>query len=178
MDVCGLAVAHCAHRHRFRLRVGAACSCWFRRLRWCADRAQRLLAGVVLLASPAFMTQAPSEYADVPLAFFFLLRSRSSCRADVALPVARRRLFAGFAAWTKNEGALLVVALAAALFVSEWRSTGWRSAARQAGIFLLGASPGLLLVLWFKVALAPPDPLAGQMTVGSGPKALQRRSMA
>ena len=31
-----------------------------------------LLAGVVLLASPAFMTQAPSEYADVPLAFFFL----------------------------------------------------------------------------------------------------------
>jgi hypothetical protein len=79
-------------------------------------------------------------------------------------------LFAGFAAWTKNEGALLVVALAAALFVSEWRSTGWRSAARQGGMFLLGASPVLLLVLWFKVALAPPDPLAGQMTVGLGQK--------
>src|SRR5678815_565178 len=34
----------------------------------------------------------------------------------------------------------------------------------------LGALPGLLLVIWFKIALAPPDPLAGQMTVGLGQK--------
>jgi hypothetical protein len=63
-----------------------------------------------------------------------------------------------------------VVALAAALLVSTWRSAGWRSAARQSGAFLLGALPGLLLVLWFKMALAPPDPLAGQMTVNLGQK--------
>jgi hypothetical protein len=129
-----------------------------------------LLAGVVLLACPAFMTQAPSEYADVPLAFFFLAALALIVQARTPRYVSLAGLFAGLAAWTKNEGALLVVALAAALFVSEWRSTGWRSAARHAGIFLLGASPCLLLVLWFKVALAPPDPLAGQMTVGLGQK--------
>lgn len=133
-----------------------------------------LLAGVVVLANPSFVTQAPSQYADVPLAFFFLaalaliVLSGESARPARCLSLAG--VFAGFAAWTKNEGTLLLVALAAALFVSVWRFAGWRSAARQSGLFLLGALPGLLLVLWFKVALAPPDPLAGQMTVNLGPK--------
>jgi hypothetical protein len=129
-----------------------------------------LLAGVVLLACPAFMTQAPAEYADVPLAFFFLAALALIVQGRTSRRLALAGVFAGFAAWTKNEGALLVVALAAALFVSAWRSAGWQSAARQAGIFLLGALPGLLLVIWFKMALAPPDPLAGQITVGLGQK--------
>jgi len=129
-----------------------------------------LLAGVVLLASPAFMTQAPSEYADVPLAFFFLASLALIAQGRTSRELSLAGVFAGFAAWTKNEGALLVVALAAALIVSAWRSAGWRSGFRQAGLFLLGALPGLLLVIWFKVALAPPDPLAGQMTVGLGQK--------
>jgi len=65
---------------------------------------------------------------------------------------------------------MLAVALAAAIFFGTWRSTGWRSAARRCAIFLAGALPGLLLAVWFKVALAPPDPLAGQLTVGLGQK--------
>ena len=69
------------------------CCYWFRRLRRCAERVPALLAGVVLLASPAFMTQAPAEYADVPLAFFFLAALALIVQgAHVALPVARRRL--------------------------------------------------------------------------------------
>ena len=133
-----------------------------------------LLAGVILLANPSVMDQAPSQYADVPLAFYFLaalaliVLGGQSTRPGRYLSLAG--VFAGFAAWTKNEGALLVGALAAAIFVGAWRSAGWRSAARQAGIFLLGALPGLLLVLWFKMALAPPDPLARQMTVSLGQK--------
>jgi hypothetical protein len=131
-----------------------------------------LLAGVVLLANPSFVKQAPSQYADVPLAFFFLaalaLIVLGGQSARPARYVSLAGVFAGFAAWTKNEGSLLLVALAAALLVSAWRSAGWRSAARQSGIFLLGTLPGLLLVLWFKAALAPPDPLAAQMTVNLG----------
>jgi hypothetical protein len=130
-----------------------------------------LLAGVVLLASPAFMAQAPAEYADVPLAFFFLAALALIVRGGMSARwLSLAGVFAGFAAWTKNEGALLVVALVVALFVSAWRTAGWRSASRQACIFLLGALPGLLLVLWFKVTFAPPDPLAGQMTVNLGQK--------
>jgi hypothetical protein len=133
-----------------------------------------LLAGAILLANPSLMDQAPSQYADVPLAFYFLaavaliVLGGQSARPGRYLSLAG--VFAGFAAWTKNEGALLVVALAAAIFVGAWRSAGWRSAARQAGIFLLGALPGLLLVLWFKMTLAPPDPLARQMTASLGQK--------
>ena len=133
-----------------------------------------LLAGVVLLANPSLWNQAPLQYADIPLAYFFL--------AAMALIVLGGRsphgarwlslagVFGGFAASIKNEGLLLVVALAAALLVSAWSASGWRSAIREAGIFLLGALPGLLLALWFKAAFAPPDPLAGQVSAGVGQK--------
>jgi hypothetical protein len=133
-----------------------------------------LLAGIVLLANPAFVSQAASQYADVPLAFFFAaalaLISLGGESPSPARYLSLAGVFAGFAAWTKNEGSLLVLALAAALFVSSWRSAGWPSAARRSGAFLLGALPGLMLVLWFKVALAPPDPLAAQLTLNLGQK--------
>ena len=133
-----------------------------------------LLAGIVLLANPSLVSQAASQYADVPLAFFFAAAvALIALGADSPCPARYLSLagvFAGFAAWTKNEGSLLVLALAAALFVSSWRSAGWPSAARRSGAFLLGALPGLMLVLWFKVVLAPPDPLAGQLTLNLGQK--------
>jgi hypothetical protein len=133
-----------------------------------------LLAGIVLLANPSFVSQAASQYADVPLAFFFAaalaLISLGGESSRPARYLSLAGVFAGFGAWTKNEGALLAIALAAALFVSSWRSAGWRVAVRRCGAFLLGALPGLVLVLWFKVALAPPDPLAGQLTLDLGRK--------
>jgi hypothetical protein len=124
-----------------------------------------LLGGVVFLANPAFLDQAASQYADVPVASFALaalvlitLRSKGSPAGYVSLA----GVFAGFAAWTKNEGMLLLIALAAGLFADSWRSTGIRSAIRQCGIFLLGALPVLALTLWFKFSVAPHDRLAGQ----------------
>ena len=128
-----------------------------------------LLAGMVLLSNPSLLNQAAAQYADVPLAFYFLAALVLIVLGGEAARPARylslAGAFAGFAAWTKNEGEMLAVALAAALFFGTWRSAGWRSAARRCAVFLAGALPGLLLVLWFKLALAPPDPLAGQLTV-------------
>jgi Dolichyl-phosphate-mannose-protein mannosyltransferase len=133
-----------------------------------------LLAGVILLASPSFLNQAPSQFADVPLAFFFLaalaLIALGGESSRPARYLSLAGVSAGFAAWTKNEGSLLLIALVLALFANARRSAGWRSSIRQSGTFLLGALPGLLLVLWFKVAIAPPDPLAGQITVNLGQK--------
>jgi hypothetical protein len=132
-----------------------------------------LLAGVLLLANPSLTNQAPSQYADIPLSFFFLaalvlvVRGGKSARPVRDLSLAGA--LAGFAALTKNEGALLLVALVAAIFVGAWRAAGWRSAVRQSGIFVLGALPALLLLLWFKM-IAPPDPLTGQMTANLGQK--------
>jgi hypothetical protein len=133
-----------------------------------------LLAGVVLLANPSFLNQAPLQYADIPLAYFFLgAMALIACGGGSprrARWLSLAGVFGGFAAWTKNEGVLMVVALAAALLVSAWRAAGWRSAIREAGLFLLGALPGLLLAVWFKVVFAPSDPMAGQISAGLGPK--------
>jgi hypothetical protein len=129
-----------------------------------------LLAGAILLATPAFMTQAPSQYADIPLAFFFLAAlALVVLGGDSVRWLSLGGVFAGLAAFTKNEGALLLIALAVALLVSAWRS-GWRSASRQVTVFMLGALPAVLLVIWFKLALAPPDPLAGQITASLAQK--------
>jgi hypothetical protein len=91
-----------------------------------------------------------------------------SARAPRYLALAG--VFASFATWTKNEGLLLLAVTAAALLVSGWRAAGWRSGVRRSGAFALGALPVLLLVLWFKIAVAPADPLTGQMTASLGHK--------
>lgn len=126
-----------------------------------------LLAGLILLANQFLFSAAPDQYADLPLAFFAL--AAAALLLLDPLPHGSPRyltlagLFAGFAVWTKNEGALFMVALAAALLATAWRSAGPRRAMRQCGLFLLGALPVLCLVFWFKLFAAPPDPLMGGM---------------
>jgi hypothetical protein len=126
-----------------------------------------LLAMLVLLANPSLWSAAPEQYADLPLAFFGL------CAASVLVldpdPQGSPRyltlagLFAGFAAGTKNEGTLLLVALAAALLATTWYGAGARHALRRIGFLLLGALPVLCLVLCIKIFAAPPDPLVTGM---------------
>jgi Dolichyl-phosphate-mannose-protein mannosyltransferase len=125
-----------------------------------------LLAGLVLLANPAFLDQAASQYADLPLAFFVLaalVLITLHAEASASRYLSLAGVFAGLATWTKNEGMLLLAALATAVFADTWRSAGLRPAARRCATFLLGALPVLSLTLWFKLAVAPHDPLAGQM---------------
>jgi hypothetical protein len=125
------------------------------------------------LASTPFHRTGASQYADIPLSFFFLAtvalvhfyRQRS-----VQIPDGRpicllvlAGVAAGFAAWTKNEGLLFLVAL----LVSQIASTaGSRPTAsgefrlnsvREFGVLLLGVAPFLLLITWFKHSVAPGD---------------------
>jgi hypothetical protein len=129
-----------------------------------------LLAFSILLAHPGFLNAAADQYADLLLAFFglsagaLLVLDPGPLRSPRYLTLAG--WFAAFAAWTKNEGLLVVVALAAALLASAQRSSGWRTAIRQCGLFLLGALPVVVLVLWFKLFVAPPDPLAHGLGTG------------
>ena len=182
VDVCGFALAHCAHRHRVASSQWRWCCCWFRLLALVRGASAGLLAGVVLLASPAFMTQAPSEYADIPLAFFFL--------AALALIVRGGESPLG-ARWLSLAG---VFARLCRLDQERRRAAGGRAgrgALRErvalrrmafrrppAGIFLLGALPGLLLVLWFKAGVSSARPVGRADDGQPGAKALQRRPMA
>jgi len=135
-------------------------------------RDQGCLGAAVLLASPLFVLIGASQLADVPLSYYILgavtllfLHDRQPVPDGTALAMAG--LFAALAAWTKNEGVLFC-----ALFLSIRPVASVLSADPKRGMkeFLqlaAGASPVLVVLLMFKLAVAPgSDLIAGQSPAG------------
>ena len=130
------------------------------------------LAGLVILSTTSLLIWAPSQYADIPLAFYYLGAITLLLLDAAATGGSQKALFlaglcAGLAAWTKNEGiAFLVTILIVFLAFTMWqRRTG--AAMIRAGWLLAGAVPGVLLALWLKFFLAPAtDPLVTQGSSG------------
>jgi hypothetical protein len=122
-------------------------------------RNQAFLGATVLLATPFFVEQGTSQYADVPLAFFFLATIILLCLHDVARRssglLALAGLTAGFAAWCKNEGLLFLGAIVLARMAILARHEGWSSSRRQTLPMLIAALPILLVIAYFKVQVAP-----------------------
>lgn len=129
--------------------------------------ASALLAGLVLLSTTSLLVWAPSQYADIPLAFYYLaaiglILLDSSPNGGGRWPLFWAGLCAGFAAWTKNEGiAFLVCILIVFPALTLWQR---RAGAMVRALWLLaGAAPGALLTVWLKFFLAPAvDPLITQ----------------
>ena len=93
-----------------------------------------------------------AQYADVPVAFYFLSSIVLICMRD-RLPPAGTILAgvtAALAAWTKNEGLLFVALVPIAM---AWAKQPVRK-------FMMGAIAILALLAIFKLGLAPPDYLA------------------
>lgn len=137
------------------------------------NRAQGFLAGLVLLGTPFLVTLGASQYADVPLAFFFvstlallaIYRQEEKNRGILVLA----GLTAALSAWTKNEGLLFVVVL---VFLETsfglWRRDTAKLKKDMAAI-AVGLAPVLLAVVFFKLRYAPPNDLVsgqGLQTVG------------
>lgn len=108
-----------------------------------------MVAGLALASTTSLLHEVPSQYADVPLAAYlacslvFLLIHRPIWAG----------VFAGFAAWTKDEGALYCVVLVILLAVfSVWGRAVFR---RDVARVILGMLPGALTFGLFKVFLAP-----------------------
>ena len=120
---------------------------------------QAFLGGTVLLATPFFVEQGTSQYADVPLSFFFLATIVLLCIHDSGMRspglLALAGMTAGFAAWTKNEGLLFLGAIVLARVVILARHEGWIFCGRQTLPMLLAALPVLLVIAYFKVRVAP-----------------------
>ena len=125
-------------------------------------RTSAMLGGLALASTPFFVEQGSSQYADVPLSFFFLavivLLHLYDARLKENIQVPGLLVLAGIAAgcavWTKNEGMLFLCAsVMAQVFVKPRRWT------RQIAIFLASIAPFLLLVLWFKHSVAFPNEL-------------------
>jgi hypothetical protein len=136
-------------------------------------RAQGALAAIALLGSGPLVWHAATQYADVPLGLFILATLALLAAHDEMEGVRTGRLLvlagvtAGLAAWTKNEGLVFVLALLVARLAILAASRGWRASARQGGALLLGLLPVLLVVIGFKLVLAPPnDMFALQQSAG------------
>lgn len=121
------------------------------------------IAGAVLLAPGTFIQQVASQQADVPFAFFMvstliMLRPDRIARwfesRDGRGPLILAGALASMAAWTKNEGVLLVGISALlvawmAIRVGHSRRIAW---------WVVGAAPVVLTLVWFKLFVAPAPP--------------------
>lgn len=125
---------------------------------------QGWLAGTVFFSSYTYVYAARQQYADVPLAFFFLaaaaafsLHDRTG-RASAFWPALAGAL-AGFAAWTKNEGLLFLAAIVLTRLVVAVRDRRGGRTARELAWFAAGLAPAGSTLLYFKTQLAPPNDL-------------------
>jgi hypothetical protein len=130
-------------------------------------KSNALLAGVVLLGTPFFISHAANQYADVTLGFFYLATYVLLATQDAIEESSRRLLVlagvaAGFAAFTKNEGLLFVPAVITTRLIAMTFSAGWKSSLRQGLSFAIGLVPVAALVLFFKLTLAPPSYLVAR----------------
>jgi hypothetical protein len=117
-----------------------------------------LLAGLFLLGCTRFTYTGTIQYADVPFAFFFLaslvtlsMQDRFGEMQPSLLALAG--LFAGMAAWTKNEGQATMLAIVVALLVVCWRQAGTQRSFAVISWFLAGATPFIALIIALRVAL-------------------------
>jgi hypothetical protein len=134
-------------------------------------RSQGLLAIMILATTPLFLEKGSSQYSDIPLGYFVLAtgvllclhEAAGGCRRLVVLAGAA----AGFAAWTKNEGVMFLLAVLTARLIVVVRVHGPRAWVREQLAFGLGLIPALACLAYFKANLAPTnDLMAGQ---GLGP---------
>lgn len=130
-----------------------------------------LVAAMVLLATPFFILMGISQFADVPFSFFILAAIVLLCLPESNEerhfgPLVLAGVFAGLAAWTKNEGILFFLVAGLVLFSGTAARRGGREAAVKIGWFLAGSLPVLLCVICFKLQLAPPNDLTTGLAAG------------
>jgi len=139
------------------------------------------LSGIALASTPFFVEQGASQYADIPLSFFFLAsiallhlyqqRSAKIANGRALGLFVLTGLAAGCAAWTKNEGLLFLFAFLGSQFAS---IAGRRrppasgelrpNSLREFALLVLAIAPFLGLIAWFKLFIAP----AGDLFSGPG----------
>lgn len=125
---------------------------------------QGYVAGIALLGASGFLIRGASQYADVYVGFFFLaaivLASLSSEeeRGNRGLAVLAGTA-AALAAWTKNEGIVFLFLFVATGMLVSAVIDGTKAGLRRLAFLLAGALPVGLLVIYYKLGLAPPSDL-------------------
>ena len=141
------------------------------------------LAAIVALLSGSLLYVGSLLYADMPLTYMVLgavaclyLSLKEGQRAWLVLS----GMYCGLAAWTKNEGWSLMLAVLLSLLLALWlqrRSASQRGDSpaptvardilRPLGLFLLGGLPWLLVTFFYKQAFTPPNDLFAYRSLGA-----------
>jgi hypothetical protein len=115
---------------------------------------QGLLCGLALMSATFLVQHASMQYADMPLAFFFvsavaayLLYCRFGCNGR---PLVFAGMMASFAAWTKNEGMVFFVIFAVLLFIFEEKKRIRDPSRSYFKYFIAGALPAIITLVYFK----------------------------
>lgn len=119
---------------------------------------QALVAGTFLMGGAELVAQGITQYADLPVAFYIAGALALLFFDDVKATILAGAM-AGFAAWTKNEGLLFVIALIAARVIARLRFGGAARLGRELAWMAAGMAPALLVLAFFKLHYAPPEGL-------------------
>jgi hypothetical protein len=133
-----------------------------------ASPAKAIMSGLILMATPFLVTLGAYQYADVPVAYYYLASLVFIGLYDCAFPDRHEWLvLAGFlaaiACWTKNDGIVFLGGLVGARAVTAL--TGRKALLRDLAWLAIGMLPPGLLVLYFKHTFAPPNVLFGGQTI-------------
>lgn len=139
-------------------------------LRIFRDKNQGYLGGLVLLGIPFFIRLGADQYSDVPLAFFFLATIilcyfyLTDVRQKPSILVMAG-ITGSLAAWTKNEGLLFVMIVLVVFFIARISFNKRRDTAKSLAFFALGALPILLVIVYFKLMIAPENDLIDGISI-------------
>jgi hypothetical protein len=120
-----------------------------------------LLAGTLLTGTASFVALSAALYGDVPLSFYILATLALLCLQD-RYPEDLRfsalaGLMAGFAAWTRNEGMIFVVAVLVARAFALARFRERAGIVPQLLRLLAGLAAPLAVVVFFRLRLGGPS---------------------
>ena len=122
------------------------------------------IMAVVLLATPFFIHYGVAQSADVPLSLYVLSTVALICLERAWKPdrlglLALAGFTAGCAAWVKNEGLLFLVVTSGVVLLPAVKAPA--AGLRRWTAFVAGALLPLMVILWFKLTIAPSNDIFG-----------------
>lgn len=125
------------------------------------NKTNGLIAGLILLCTPFYMTMGDSQYADNTIGYFYLAtivlltyaRNESSTKPHLLIMAG---IAAGLAAWSKNEGLFFIMCLFTSQLVLLFFKN-YRVLLVEMIYLLIGMLPVLILLAYYKIKIAPPS---------------------
>ena len=116
---------------------------------------QGVLAGMVLLGMPLYLSHGVNQVADVPMSFYILTVIVLFCIKDEMKDETSGLILicgmaAGFAAWTKNEGFILVFFIPPIRYFTVGRNLGVKYFFKETMVYFMGLFSVLMIIIYFK----------------------------